>query len=59
MSGQMELNQSQEELPPLLTDQTTTSSPFLSYLATLFEESVLGKMSTYGFLSSTGWWPSD
>jgi hypothetical protein len=59
MSSQMELNQSPEELSPLLSGQVTTSNPILTYMAALFEESFLGKMSTYGFLSSTGWWPSD
>jgi hypothetical protein len=59
MSYQTDLNQKAETLASALPGIPSDSNPILTYLATLFEESLVGKMSPYGFLSSTSWWPTE
>jgi hypothetical protein len=59
MSYQTELNRKADIPTSVLPDLPSESNPILTYLATLFEESLVGKMSPYGFMSSTSWWPTE
>lgn len=59
MSYQTELNQKTDAIASVLPDLSSNSNPILTYLATLLAESLVGKMSPYGFLSSTSWWPTE
>lgn len=59
LTRQTELSGQPDGPPPLLPENSLGTNPIVTYLSTIFEESLIGKMSSYGFLSSTHWWPTE
>jgi hypothetical protein len=59
MSEQTELNQTPVTSIATVSSLPSDSNPILTYLATLLEEALIGKMTPHGFLCSTSWWPTE